>query len=88
MAILLNPAQRAVGAVVESNGQIFEAVGERLNTRPDGSRALLLTWRASCAECGQPFEFSSLKGAIRWTPSRRCPDHRRPGVPSRFGVTR
>lgn len=47
--------------------------------RVDGSETLILKWQAPCWECGKPFEFSAPLSGTKW-PSRRCQDHRRPGV--------
>lgn len=48
----------------------------------DGTEGLLTLWRSNCAECGEPFT-ARTPMVVTATPSRRCPKHRRKGVPVR-----
>ena len=47
----------------------------------DGSAMRLAVWRSRCATCGELFEIRTTTGRhnLRW-PTRRCEQHKRPGV--------
>ena len=67
-----------IGQVVMSNGQHHELVRAEPHTRLDGQATTLLVWRTRCAVCAELFEWRSpisTKG-----PSRRCLEHRQPGI--------
>jgi hypothetical protein len=61
-------------------GQRYEFIREEDYQRREGGVSRLSVWRSHCADCGQPFECRTVK-ASAFQPSRRCPEHKAPGVP-------
>ncbi len=66
------------GTVIVYQGQRYRIEGYQPHTRRDGAATELMRVSSTCAECGAPFE-SVTSVAARWF-SRRCPEHRKPGV--------
>ncbi len=63
-------------------GQLYYFDRTEPYTRVDGSQTQLRVWVSYCAQCGEPFEYrTTARSRITFTPSRRCPEHRRPGRP-------
>lgn len=63
-------------------GQIYECIEIKSHVRLDGTLTSLAVIGSACADCGLPFLTSSPAGNDPHTAplSRRCIDHRRPGV--------
>lgn len=68
----------AVGEMVHA-GQRYELGRCKTYLRPDGTVGWLDTFRSRCADCGAAFEFTTLSGAPRFEPVRRCQKHKKPG---------
>lgn len=70
-----------LGSVLDLGGLTFELIAVEPYTRKtDGQPSALLTWRGSCAACGEPFDARTGLRA-RWV-NKRCRRHRAPGVPA------
>lgn len=66
--------------VKEYDGQRYVRIGEFKRARSDGTFATIIRWQSHCAQCGAPFEISTVAESSKWQPSRRCQIHKRPGV--------
>ena len=65
------------GTILIHDGQRYRVAGIKPHVRKGGTRTTLIIWQSHCAECGQPFEFTTpLKTRY---PSRRCKQHSKPG---------
>lgn len=60
-------------------GQRYEIVDAFERDRRDGSVATILHWQSHCAECGEPFGFTTPAASAKFQPNRRCQKHKRPG---------
>lgn len=60
----------AVGIELMLDDQRYEAVQVAPHTRLDGGQSFLITWRAPCASCSQPFE--QVTGSGGKVPFRNC----------------
>ena len=70
-------AAPAIGTKLRAGGVSYEAVAVSPYHRADGQLSKLITWRAQCADCGQPFDFRT--GLVCKYLNRRCAEHRAPG---------
>jgi hypothetical protein len=61
--------------------QVYVCMGVEPYERLDGTTTKLAVWRSACADCGQLFLVRLPAKARRFDPNRRCPAHRRPGLP-------
>lgn len=68
------------GIVRTHLGQSFAVVDQFDRERRDGTMATILVWQSPCAECGEPFSFTTPAASSKWEPSKRCQKHKRPGV--------
>lgn len=66
-----------LGSILVITGQRYILDELEPYRRKDGSASILLRWRSTCADCGQPFEFRT--GAKCNGMNRRCPEHANPG---------
>jgi hypothetical protein len=71
-------AKQAIGDLITVRGQDYLLVGTEPHTRKDGSKTKLAIWQSDCAECGAVFECRS--PIIAPPQTRRCDEHKRPGV--------
>jgi hypothetical protein len=65
------------------DGQRYTEAGARLYQRRDGSYTNLTVWLSHCPVCDGAFEVLTPALSKKWEPNRRCPQHKRPGVPVR-----
>ncbi|RYE39506.1 MAG: hypothetical protein EOP21_10610 [Hyphomicrobiales bacterium] len=68
-----------IGTVRLHKGQRFEVVMTSERPRRDGTIASILHWEAPCAQCGDPFQFTTPASSSKFEPNRRCQKHKRPG---------
>lgn len=68
-----------IGTIRTEKSQRYEVVDTFERDRKDGSVALILIWESPCAECGEPFRFSTPQRTSKFQPNRRCQKHKRPG---------
>lgn len=62
------------------DGQVYRLVELRPYTRRNGTETTLAVWRSCCAKCGDEFELITPTEASKFSPNRRCKEHRRPGA--------
>lgn len=67
-----------VGTLMMLDDQAYRLTVVEPYTRRDGSPSRLLTWEASCAQCGTTFQV--VTGMVATKIPRRCIDHRQPSV--------
>ena len=60
-------------------GQVYVEVERFDRERRDGTKAEIIRWHSECAECGQPFTFTTPAKSGKFEPNRRCQTHKRPG---------
>ena len=60
-------------------GQTYRVIGSFQRRRRDGTMATILSWASPCAECGEPFTFTTPASSSKFQPNRRCQKHKRPG---------
>jgi hypothetical protein len=60
------------------DGQTYRFVAEQPYIRTDGQPSRVLVFASHCAQCGREFEFKC-SAASKFSPNRRCADHRAPG---------
>ena len=71
----------AIGDRVFSRGQQYRMMGTRPHVCRDGTKTKLLVFSTNCAECGVEFDFTvTAASASKGWFSRRCQEHKRPGV--------
>ena len=68
-----------MSAVREYRGQTYREIGTFKRARRDGSMATIITWASPCAECGEPFTFTTPASSSKFEPNRRCQKNKRPG---------
>jgi hypothetical protein len=61
-------------------GQRFVCVGWVPHINRNGDPTVLALWGTNCAECGGATQFALAMDREKWEPSRRCAEHKRPGV--------
>lgn len=61
------------------HSQRYALVGTFPRARKDGSTATINVWQSDCAECGEPFQFSTPATSSKFQPNRRCKLHAKPG---------
>lgn len=67
-----------LGLAIIQNEQRYDLVGFEPYTRLDGTLSELAQWSTPCADCGVEY---LAKCSVKAVPeTRRCPDHRKPGV--------
>jgi hypothetical protein len=70
-----------IGDKTYLRGQAYECVGSTDHITRDGHAIVLTILESQCAECGRPFQFGTMDPSQRGYLSRRCGEHRKPGVP-------
>jgi hypothetical protein len=68
-----------IGTIVVLNGQEYRLIRFDRYTTKIGRTTALAVWQTTCAECGAEFEAIQEIGKIEL--SRRCAQHKKPGVP-------
>ena len=74
--ILSEPLE--VGAEIQSGKKNYSLVGFEPHTKRDGSQTRLAVWKTDCSECGA--EFMTRSPMLQLPESKRCAEHRRPGL--------
>lgn len=73
------PILPPVGLAVQLDDQFYVVTAAR---RKKGAGADdqggVVTWQSDCAECGEAF--TTITAGGKFEPSRRCKEHRRPGL--------
>lgn len=69
-----------LGTTVTYKGQLYTAVASYDRERRDGSTAVILEWLSLCAQCREPFTFTTPAASSKFQPNRRCTKHKRPGA--------
>ncbi|MBF0182271.1 MAG: hypothetical protein HQM03_19830 [Magnetococcales bacterium] len=67
--------------ILNYRGQLYAMIGEKDCTNRNGEQKKLAVWRSNCADCGAPFEVTTLmpETALPTSLNRRCDAHKSAG---------